>query len=202
MIRLIHAQTQLGALLIDDIDDGLPNKTAYRVGSVADPNAYARDGYANKPKQPCYVPHTHAGNSALPGYVDLEETSRVTLSAGKGKIAGMLRAGLISEVISFSEADVAAPVVTGVTLDSPATGDVTIAGTAFTSVSPQVTSVHLSGAGVGDVTLTGAEIIAVSPGSVSGTEIVIDSTLVPGLATGDTVVVNADAQNSNAFVIA
>jgi hypothetical protein len=77
MLRLIHAQTVQGALLVDDIDDGLPNKTAHRLGSVADPNAYARDGYANKPKQSCYIPRVKPTDATIPGYIDLEESTRV-----------------------------------------------------------------------------------------------------------------------------
>jgi hypothetical protein len=200
MLRLIHSQTQQGPLLVDDIDDGLPNKTAYRQGSVSDPNAYARDGYANKPKQPCYIPRVKPTDTTLPGYIDLEETGRVLHSSGGGKILGMQAAGLLS-VVSFVESDLDAPVITGVTLDSPAAGDVTIDGTSFLSVSPEVTSVHLYGAGVGDVTLTKAQIEAVAPGAVSDIQIIIDSTLIPGLTSNDSVVVRADAQDSNIFLV-
>ena len=200
MLRLIHSQTQQGALLVDDIDDGLPNKTAHRMGSTADPKAYARDGYANKPKQSCYIPRVKPTDSTIAGYIDLEETARVLHSAGGGKILGLQAASLIS-VVSFVESDLDAPVITGVTLDSPAAGDVTIDGTSFLSVLPEITSVTLAGAGVGNVTLTAAQILAVSPGAVGDTQIIIDSTLIPGLAPLDTVTVRADAQNSNTFAV-
>lgn len=200
MLRLIHSQTQQGALLVDDIDDGLPNKTAHRMGSVADPNAYARDGYANKPKQPCYISRVKPTDTTIAGYIDLEETARVLHSAGGGKILGMQAAGLIS-IVSFVESDLDAPVISGVVLNSPAAGDVTINGSNFLSVSPEITSVHLFGAGVGDVTLTLAQITAVPPGAVSNTQIIIDSTLIPGLTTGDDIVVRADAQDSNTFAV-
>ena len=93
MLRLVHAQTIQGAILVDDIDDGLPNKDVHRLGSTADPKAYVRDGYANKPKQACYVPRTQSaeGFPLIPGYITLNETPRVTLSAGKGKILGFLK---------------------------------------------------------------------------------------------------------------
>jgi hypothetical protein len=200
MLRLIHSQTVSGALLVDDIDDGLPNKTAHRLGSTADPKAYVRDGYANKPKQPCYIPRVKAANPVIAGYIDLEETDRVLLSADRGKIKGMQTAGLIT-VVSHTHADIVTPSVTSATLDAPAAGDVTIGGTGFLSVLPEITSVHLAGAGVGDVTLTQAQIVAVSPGAVTNTSIIIDSTLIAGLTVGDTIQVFADALSSNIFTI-
>lgn len=200
MLRLIHSQTQQGPLLVDDIDDGLPNKTAYRQGSVADPNAYARDGYANKPKQPCYIPRVKPTDTTLPGYIDLEETSRVLHSSGGGKILGLQGAGLL-RVVSFVESDLAAPTITATTSDIPAPGDLTITGTNFLSVDPEITTVIFSGAGIGSVTLTKAQIEAVAPGSVSNTSIVIDSILLPGLIDGDTVRVRSDAQTTASFTI-
>lgn len=196
MLRLIHSQTQQGALLVDDIDDGLPNKTAHRMGSLADPNAYARDGYANKSKQACYIPRVKPTDITLPGYIDLDETTRVLHSAGGGKILGMQTAGLVS-VVSFVEGDLTAPVITATTPDSPAAGDLTLTGTGFLSVTPEITTVIFAGSGVGSVTLTKAQIEAVAPGSVTDTSIVIDSTLIVGLTDGDTVQVRADAQLSS-----
>lgn len=201
MLRLIHTQVVQGALLVDDIDDGLPNKPTHRIGSVGDPNAYPRDGYANDPKQGCYVPRVKITDPTIAGYIDLDETERVILSAGKGKIWGLQRTTpypLIT-VVSFVEGDVVAPVITGVTLDSPALGDATINGTTFLSVVPEITSVHLYGAGVGDVTLTKAQIEAVPPGAVGALQIIIDSTLITGFTSGDFVVVHANAQDSNVF---
>jgi len=200
MLRLIHSQTVLGALLIDDLDDGLSNKGGHRLGSTGDPHAYKRDGYANEPKQECYIPRVNPNNVAQPGYIDLEETPRVTLSAAQGKIVGFQTSGLIS-VVSFVGPDLNAPVITSAPLNVPAAGDVTINGTNFLSIVPDITSVRLFGAGVGDITLTAAQIIAVAPGAVSDTAIVIDSTLVPALASGDFIIVTADAQASNTFTI-
>lgn len=200
MLRLIHTQTEQGAILVDDIDDGLPNKQVHRLGSTADPKAYKRDGYANEPKQPVYVPRANPDNDAQAGYIDLNETQKVLASAAGGKIAGLQTAGKIS-VVSLVAADLAAPVITAVTLNAPAAGDVTIDGTGFLSVLPDETSVRLFGAGVGDVTLTQTQIEAVAPGAVSDIQIVIDSTLIAGLASADDVVVTADAQASNTFAV-
>jgi hypothetical protein len=181
MLRLIHAQTTAGAILVDDIDDGLPNKAVHRLGSTADPKAYVRDGYANKPKQACYVPRTMAGEGfpLIAGYIDLNETQRVELSAGKGKIKGFQDAGYIS-VVSFAAADVVAPGLTTADLDTPGAGDLTLTGTTFLSVEPDVTSVILTGDGA--ITLTAQEIID-GGGSVSATSIVIPAALIPGAAT-------------------
>lgn len=184
MLRLIHNQTVAGAILVDDIDDGLPNKTVHRLGSTADPNAYARDGYANAPKQPCYVPRTQAGEGfpLIQGYISLNETQRVTLSAGKGKIKGLQDAGLI-DVVSLVAADVAAPTLTLANLDAPGAGDLTLTGTVFLSVLPDVTSVILTGTGA--ITLTAAE-ITTGGGTVGATSIVIPAALIPGVATTTT----------------
>lgn len=204
MLRLIHSQTQQGALLVDDIDDGLPNKTAHRMGSTADPDAYARDGYANKPKQACYIPRVNPSDVTLPGYIDLDETSRVLHSAGSGKIHGFQRAGLIS-VVSLVESDLDQPDITSAAI---AVSDLNVGGTAFLSVSPEITTIEMWGATVGGtedspaITLTQAQIEAVSPGAVSNTAIVVDSTLIGALASGDFVKVRADAQYSNSFAVA
>jgi len=198
MLRLIHTQSNQGAILVDDLDDGLPNKNVHRLGSTGDPDAYKRDGYANEPKQACYIPRTKPTDATIAGYIDLNETQRVLLSAENGKIAGLQTAGLIT-VVSLTASDLAAPVITAVTLNSPAAGDVTIDGTGFLSVDPEITSVRLWGAGVGDVTLTAAQILAVAPGAVGDTQIIIDATLIAGLASGDDVAVTADAQVSNTF---
>lgn len=206
MLRLVHAQTVLGSIYLDDLDDGLPNKTAKRMGSTADPKAYARDGYANSPKQPCYVPRTKPGDSTVAGYIDLDETDRVTHSAFSGKIKGLQTAGLIS-VVSLLASDLVTPVVTNAQIDNPATGDVTITGTGFLSVSPDITKVELWGSGVGGtasapaLTLTTAQIIATAPGAVGATSIVIDTLVNGALAAGDKVRVIADGRRSNIFTV-
>lgn len=206
MLRLVHAQTVLGPIFVDDIDDGLPNKTAKRLGSTADPNAYARDGYANSPKQPCYVPRTKPGDATVAGFIDLDETQRVTHSAFNGKIKKLQTAGLIS-VVSLVATDLATPVITAAQIAVPAAGDVTITGTGFLSVSPDITQVKLWGAGVGGtllapgLVLTTAQIIATAPGAVGATSIVIDTLVNGALAAGDFVQVIADGRTSNTFTI-
>lgn len=175
MLRLIHNQTVSGPLLVDDIDDGLPNKEVHRLGSTADPKAYARDGYANKPKQPCYVPRAQAGFPTIAGHIDLNQTNRVTLSAGKGKISKMQTAGLLT-VVSLTAAQVAAPTVATAVLST----NLTITGTTFLSVSPDITSVIITGAGA--VTLTSSQIIT-GGGTVSATSIFIPAALIPGVVT-------------------
>jgi hypothetical protein len=180
MLRLVHNQTVQGAILVDDIDDGLPNKTAHRLGSVGDPKAYKRDGYANEPKQAVYVPFANPVDATQAGYVDLNETQRVLLSQDSGKIAGLESAGYLT-VVSMVASDLDAPLITSATIDAPAAGDVTIVGTNMASVAPDVTSVRAFGAGVGDVTLTQSQIVAVAPGAVGNTSIIIDSTLLPSL---------------------
>lgn len=180
MYRVYHAQTVAGAILIDDLDDGLPNKTAHRLGSTADPKAYARDGAANSPKQRCYVPRSQAsvGFPLIAGYIDLKQTPRVVLSAGKGKISKLQTAGLVS-VVSFVAANVVAPVLTLADLGTPGVGDLTLTGTTFLSVAPDVTSVVITGTGA--VTLTAAQ-ITTGGGSVAATSIFIPAALVPGVA--------------------
>ena len=195
MLRVIHNQTTAGAILVDDIDDNLPNKTASRTGGTGNPDAYARDGYANSPKQPCYVSYHKPTDTSLPGYIDVFETQRVSLSAGKGKIQGLSRAGLVT-VVQFQESDIAQPVVTVV---NPVGGDLHIVGTNMLSLTPNYTSVIISGTGA--VVLTQAQII-VAGGSVSDTLIVLPAVLDPGgWAVGTTfVVVHADDLSSTPAV--
>lgn len=198
MLRLIHNQTTQGAILVDDIDDGLPNKTAHRLGSNADPKAYDRDGYANNPKQKCYVPRTKPGTPTIQGYIDLKQTDRVTLSAGKGKIKKLKDAGFIT-VVSLTAADLSAPTVTTAVLDSPGAGDVTITGTNMLSVSPNFTTVTFTGTGA--VVLTQSQ-ITTGGGTVGNTSIVIPAALVPGVAiTTTSVKVRADDQDSGTVAL-
>jgi len=200
MIRLIHAQTVSGAILVDDLDDGLPNKQVHRLGSTADPKAYKRDGYANEPKQPCYVPRTKPGDATLPGYIDLQETARVVLSAGKGKISKLVTAGLITSV-SLVASSLATPVITNAQANTPTAGDVTLTGTGFLSTAPNISSVILTGSGA--VTLTQAQILA-GGGTISNTSIVIPSALIPAAvaATGSiTVVAGASLVAAQTFTL-
>lgn len=201
MLRLIHNQTVDSALLVDDIDDGLPNKQTHRLGSTADPKAYDRDGYANYPKQPCYVPYTKATDPAIKGYIDLKQTERVTFSAGKGKIKKLQDAGFI-DVVSFVMSDLDAPAITLAKINVPGAGDLTITGTSFLSLDPEVSSVSVTGAG-GPLTLTQAAIEAAVGGVFTNTSIVIPAALIPGvIAVGSSVQVEADTEASNIQVVA
>jgi hypothetical protein len=202
MLRLVHAQTVQGPIRVDDIDDGLPNKEVHRLGSSGDPKAYKRDGYANADKQPCYVPRNKIGEPTIPGFIDLRQTSAVTLSASKGKISKLVNAGLITTV-SLIPSDLTTPVVTAAVSASPGAGDVTITGTNFLSVSPDISTVRLFGAGVGvgGITLTRTQILAGTGGVFTASSIVIDTLLAPGLAAGDKVTVRSDGRTSNTFTI-
>jgi hypothetical protein len=182
MLRVFHTQAVAGAILIDDIDDGLPNKTPHRLGSTGNPDAYVRDGYANKPKQPCYVPRTQATNPLQPGFINLNETPRVVLSAGKGKISKLRAAGLIT-VVSIDPAEVQTPTLTTADFGTPTEGDLTLTGTTFMSVEPDISSVVITGAG--GKTLTETEITD-GGGTVSATSIVIPAALIPGVTVAST----------------
>jgi hypothetical protein len=200
MLRLIHAQTVAGGILVDDIDDGLPNKEVHRLGSTADPKAYERDGYANKAKQSCYVPRSQV-NSGFPlvqGYINLNQTPKVAFSAGKGKIQKLQTAGLVT-VVSMTAAQIAAPVVTLSDLGTPGAGDLTLTGTTFLSIAPDVTSVIITGTGA--ITLTSAQIIT-GGGTVGATSIFIPAALIPGVALVTSFAkVQANEKNSNALVL-
>jgi hypothetical protein len=205
MLRLIHNQTISGPILVDDIDDGLPNKNVHRLGSTADPKAYARDGYANKPKQPVYIPRTKPYDPTIPGYIDLNQTEKVNLSAGKGKISKMASASggatfpLIT-VVSFVMSDLTAPAVTNAQIDVPGVGDLTITGTNFLSVAPSISMVYIAGGA--PVALPYATILAAGGvAAFTDTSIVIPAILILGVLAGDTVRVRADEQLSNIFAV-
>lgn len=199
MYRVIHTQSNLAHLAIDDIDDGLPNKNAHRLGGVGDPKAYKRDGYANNPKQKSYVPYSDAAVPSLPGFIDLNGTQSVQLSVGKGKIAKMVAAGWV-DVVTFDPADTAAPTLATATIDTPGPGDLTLVGTNFESLSPYSTSVIITGTGA--VTLTQAA-IETGGGTVGNLSIVIPAALVPGIAAvTSSVQVQADNQLSAVVAVA
>ena len=196
MLRLIHNQTVTGALLVDDIDDGLPNKQVKRLGSTANPDAYKRDGYANAAKQPCYIPRTNPNDVTQPGFIDLEETERVTHSAFNGKIKGLQDAGLLN-VVSLVAGDLVAPEITSAEFDGSVDETTTITGTGFLSIAPDVTTVTITGGITGSPkTLAEADF-----DSISDTQIVILAADLAGLTEGDTVVVTADGSTSNSVAI-
>lgn len=195
MLRLIHNQLSVtpGAILVDDVDDGLPNKEVHRLGSTADPKAYQMDGYANKPKQACYVPRVKITDPTIAGYIDLNQTPRVTFSAGKGKIAKLTTVGWIS-VVSHTAAQIVAPTLATAAINVPGAGDLTLTGTTFLSITPEITSVILTGTGA--VTLTATQILG-GGGTISATSIFIPAALVPGIAAVTTFAkVRANAQTT------
>lgn len=195
MLRLIHNQTLNSPILVDDIDDGIPNKMTHRMGSTGDPKAYERDGHMLLAKQPCYIPLRKPTNPAIAGYIDLKQTERVILSSGKGKIKKLADAGLIT-VVSFTMGDAAAPTITTADLNTPAAGALTITGTKFLSLAPNESAVLLTGTG-GPLTLTRTAILAVG-GTFTDTSIVIPAASIPGVALGTTYAkVLADDQLSN-----
>lgn len=210
MLRLIHSQTVQGGILVDDIDDGLPNKEVHRIGSTANPAAYVRDGYANKPKQSCYVPYSRTayGFPTVQGYINVNQTDRVTLSAGKGKIFKLSKTvaqggpGLIT-VVSFTASQIAKPVIASGT-STAGTGPATAVGTTFTSVTPDISTVTF-GKGSGattptPATFTSAQVIAAVGGVFTATNISAPASLFSVTPiVGNTVTVSANEQTSNTF---
>jgi hypothetical protein len=202
MLRLIHAQTVAGAILVDDIDDGLPNKEVHRLGSTADPKAYVRDGYANKPKQSCYIPRTKAltGFAGIAGYIDLNQSEKVTFSAGKGKIQKLTTAGLIS-VVSFTAAQVATPVVTAA---ATVAANFRVTGTTLSSVSPDTTTVtfaQAAGVSAPNPAVWTQAAILLAGGTITATQIEIPTaSFVQAPVAANTVKVQANEKNSNTFV--
>lgn len=207
MLRLIHNQTVQGGLLVDDIDDGLPNKEVHRLGSTANPAAYVRDGYANKPKQSCYVPYSRTayGFPTVQGYINVNQTDRVILSAGKGKIFKLSKTvaqggpGLIT-VVSLTAAQIVKPAVTAATSVST---NFVITGTTLTSVTPDITTVTFAqgtAATAPSPAVWTQTAITAAGGSVSGTSISIPfSAFTTEPVTNNTVTVTANEQASNTF---
>lgn len=197
MLRLTHLQQVSGALPINDIDDGLPNKTAKH--GTGNPDQYHRDGNSlggadksvepgvNYLKQKCYVPFYKVTSATthdvtVKGYIDLAETDRVLISQNRGVIAGLVRGSMINgartpliSVTSFVAADVAASVLTSAVLDTT----LTLTGTGFESLDPNVSSVVITGSGA--KILTRAQIVAAVGGSFSDTSIVIPASLLTGV---------------------
>jgi hypothetical protein len=209
MIRLIHNQTVQGSILCDDIDDGLPNKEVHRLGSLGDPKAYERDGYANKPKQPCYVPYSHTApnGSIVAGFITLQQTNKVTQSAASGKISKLVLAGLLTEVSSLTAAQFAVP---DITASAHGVDPVVVTGTTFLSVLPDITTISFTqGTGAsaptnatgGPAVFTTAQVHAGS-GTFNGTTFSIPAamfTQVP--VVNNLVTVTSNEQNSNTFTM-
>lgn len=204
MLRLAHTQVSQGGIIINDIDDGLPNKTAKR--GVGDKNKYQRDGNSlggpdkstgvdvNNPKQKCYIPfwkilsnNPLTYSTSIPGYIDVSESDRVLMSQDRGVISGLVNhmasdgvtpQPLIS-VTSFSSSDVASPSITTSILDAGNTYHLTISGANFTSLAPDVSSVK-----IGNTTLSATAIAAAAGGTFSDSSIVVPESLLPTVTAG------------------
>ena len=210
MLRLVHSQTIVGAIVVDDIDDGLPNKTAYRLGSSADPKAYRRDGAAGAAKQACYLPYsrTTVGFPTIAGYINLQQTESVVLSAGKGKISKLALAPAsggtpLLSVVSLVAADIIRSVVSAM---AHVAANLQIDGTTLTSVTPDITTVTLAkGAAAttpSPAVWTTAAIVAAG-GSVAATQILIPWAAFTGQVPValNTVVVQANELSSVTFIM-
>lgn len=108
--RLVHQQAELGPMLVDDIEDGLP-----------------REELGVYFKQDVYIPYYFQsfGNGEVVvdetrnGFVDLVPSDKVELSRDRGTIKGLEDAGLIS-VVEFTESDLDAPSISTAEFDSAA----------------------------------------------------------------------------------
>jgi len=198
LIRLVHTQSTDGALLVTDIDSGLPNEEFgfYR-------------------KQPVYVPYhrTYFGSDNLvkvdqtkAGFVDLVPSDKARLSADSGVIKGLSDNGFLT-VTEIPTGALAAPTISAVTMDDATGGDdsigtvddgsLTIDGTNFTSYAPDVTSISVTD-GATSVELTDAD----TGVSVSDTQITITGNAHGFAATVTEVTVTANSQDVTSTVTA
>ena len=192
-LRLIHARTVSGDILVNDIDQGLPV-----------------EHLDEERKQDVYVTvnlKQFSGlevveDTATPGYVDLVLSDKVKLSREQGVIKGLEDAGLIT-VVDIATGALAAPTIATTEQDRTGGGDVTddyrveITGTNFLSTEPAVSTVALTD-GVTTVTLTAAEVTG-GAGTFTDTSIIVPQAL-HGFATDGSedvtsVTVTADNQS-------
>jgi len=188
MLRVIHSQSEEGTIILSDIEDGVRFNSRH----ILDASKRALL------KQQVLVPYENPDDAAQPGFVDLQETDNVLLSADHGCIKGLQDNGLATVQI-FSAADLTAPAITTADLDNPGAGDLTVTGTDFLSIPPDVSKLVLTGTGA--VELTQAQVTG-GGGTWSDTSIVVPAALVPGVATGTTsATVRADGQDSNTVAL-
>lgn len=169
LIRLIHAQTQIAPLLINDIETGSPNRPF--------------DDYY---KQPVYVTYNRQffGNDGLvgvdttqPGYIDLVPTDDVLLSVEDGVIAGLVDQGLVT-LVNIATGALNAPSITTAEQDTVVATDgtndyrVEITGTNFLSTSPDESTVLVTATDASDILLTASDITG-GGGTFTNTSIVI-----------------------------
>ena len=180
VLRVINNQLYNRSILINSLDNGLPN-------SLPD----------ERHKQQVYVPYTNPADSNVPGYSDFTLTDRVLRSANSGVIYKLNQQGIITITIIDSD-DTIAPTVTSASYSDPT---ITINGTTFQSVSPDVTYVTFTDPSTGNSVTVSAFDFA----SLSSTQITIDKSKVTSLGTptsGWEVVVKANSKNSNTGTIA
>lgn len=149
LIRLVHSQNTSGALLVTDIDSGLPNEE-----------------FGLQRKQPVYLNHfkTYFGGDGkvavdrtLPGYIDLVPSDKVKLSVDRGVIKGLADNSFLS-VIQIPTGAAGAPTLSAATFDSSTIvagaddGLVTLTGTLLASYAPDTTSITLTHS-LGTITL-------------------------------------------------
>jgi hypothetical protein len=180
MLRVIHSQSQDGLIILSDIEDGVRFSSRIILDNAARLAA----------KQPVYVPYYNPDDPTQPGFVDLDETDKVLLSADHGCIAGLVDAGLATVEI-FAAADILIPTIVSVELnDDVFVGGLVVIGTKLLSTLPFVSSLIITGDGA--VTYTRAEVIA-GGGTWTDTQIALPATLITGVVeTTSEITVTAD----------
>lgn len=190
-LRLIHARTVSGDILVNDIDQGLPV-----------------DYLDEERKQDVYVTFNQkqfsglevVEDTATPGFIDLVLSDKVKLSRAQGVIKGLEDAGLIT-VVDVATGALAAPTITTTEQDRTGGADgtddyrVEITGTNFLSTAPAVSSVALTD-GVTTVTLTEADVTG-GGGTFTATSVIVPQAL-HGFATDGSEDVSSVTITSNA----
>jgi hypothetical protein len=231
MLRLIHNQTISGSILINDIDDGLPNKSARRgvarkkisgspvlvAGGILAPDNYQRDGSSldvgdkssqpgvNYPKQKCYIPKW----KLLPGgahSTTIPGYIDVNLS---DRVLLSQDHGVIAALASTIAGHATYPLITVATIDPTLTVAPTIS-SAVVVVSPEALTItgttFLSVApDVSSVTIgtttLSSTAITTAGGTFSATSIVIPASLLTGLITVGTTTVTVNANGKSATAL-
>ena len=122
--------------------------------------------------------------------IDLSQTNFVGASQGT-TFMGLVLATMLGAV----------PTAATAVLDDPAAGDITVTGTNLLGTIPNsLNLVEVALAAGTRILLTRAEVIAVAPGSWTATEIIIDSTLIPGAAVADIVTVTVNGRTVSVAV--
>jgi len=178
VLRVINGQLYNRSILINSLDNGLPN-------SLPD----------ERHKQQVYVPYTNPIDSNVPGYSDFTLTDRVLRSTNSGVINKLNSAGIISIGI-IDSADTVAPTVTSASYTDPT---ITINGTKFTSISPDVTYVTFTNNSSGlSVTVPSTDFA-----SASATQITVNKSKVAAIGTpasGWTLVVMANSKTASGTI--